>query len=79
MRRKKLKPGHNPDHYACKNPNCKRTTPLDIRLYAMSPSADTPEDEIHRVHEPQMGGFSVMCSACAHFTVVSRHPVRLNP
>ena len=61
----------NPEHYHCANPKCDRTTPLTLAGYRGDPSPDTPESEIHRVWEPQYPGFSLHCSACAHFTVVT--------
>ena len=75
MGRKRLKPGHNPEHFDCQNPQCKRTTPLAIEHYRMPyPSADVAEEKIHRVPAGSMGGFCIMCPACAHYTVVSRIP-----
>jgi hypothetical protein len=73
MRRRKIKPGHNPDCYYCKNPECKRTTALSLQSYRGYPHADTPPEQIHYVWQPQYGGFSLHCSACAHYTVVSPH------
>lgn len=76
MAGRKLKPGHNPEHYPCHNPDCQRGTPLALRSYGMYPSADVPEAKVHRVYEPQMGSFSVACSACGHYTIVSPHRLK---
>jgi hypothetical protein len=73
MRRTKLKPGHNPEHYPCKNPKCERSTPLDLKSYGMDLGSDVPEDRIHRVSESHMPGFVLLCPQCAHYTVVTRY------
>jgi hypothetical protein len=74
MSRRRLKPGHNPGHYYCANPACKRTTPLQVSTYQIGSVPRDDAADVHRVHEPLMGGFTLLCSACGHYTVVSRHP-----
>jgi hypothetical protein len=68
---RKPKAPRNPEHYHCANPDCDRTTPLTLKGYGMYPGPDVPESRIHRVQAPQYPGFSLMCSACAHYTVVT--------
>lgn len=73
MARKKLKPGHNPEFYKCANPACPRSTPLSLKNYSSDLRSDVEPQRVHYVWEPMMGGFTILCSACAHYTVVSRY------
>lgn len=71
MAAKGRKPGHIPEMYPCKNPDCERTTPLDVQGYRTSRPVDEPASQIHRVSEPSMPGFVLICSNCGHYTVVN--------
>jgi hypothetical protein len=72
MARRKRKPGHNPEMYKCGNPKCERTTPLAVRQYQTDLPQDADPGAVHFATEPDMGGFTLLCSACGHYTVVGR-------
>ena len=63
----------NPVSYKCANPKCTRT--LIVSSYSPSyPSADTPDERVHRISDSSIPGFSMLCT-CGNFTIVAaRHP-----
>jgi hypothetical protein len=71
MARRKLKRGHNPEFYDCQNPECARTTPLALKHYGATLPDNVAPEEVHYVHQPLMGGFTILCASCGHYTVVS--------
>jgi len=74
MAGKNIKPGYNPELFKCGNLACTRGTPLSVKGYAAYPPQGVAPEIVHYIHAPGLGGFSVLCSACAHYTVVSPHP-----
>lgn len=67
------KRGRNPVVYDCANPSCTRER-ITIQHNQIPPGADVEPERIHHVLEPEMFGFVIMCSACGHYTIVSRFP-----
>jgi len=67
-----MKGPKNPDVFKCANPECKRPTPLSLQDYsAPYPDKDVPPVRVHRVVISQYPGFCLLCTRCAHYTVVS--------
>ncbi len=57
----------NPERYLCANPKCKRTL---LPAYDNQPILPfTRPERIHRVVDPTVTGFTVLCG-CGHYTVV---------
>jgi hypothetical protein len=57
-----------PEMYRCANPGCGRA--LVTASYAGGPLSATAPERIHRVTEPILPAFSLICT-CGHYTVVS--------
>ena len=55
-----------PEMYKCAN--CQRT--LEVARSDGHPFSDTPDDQIHRVTEPNVLPFGLLCSTCGHYTLV---------
>lgn len=66
MPRSKTRPGYVPNVVECSK--CRR--PLDPREYQAYPNADTPEENVTRVHAPLWPAFSVHCT-CNQYTIFS--------
>jgi hypothetical protein len=58
----------NPERYVCANPKCERTL---LPAYDSRPILPlTRPERIHRVVDPTVTGFTVLCG-CGHYTVVA--------
>jgi hypothetical protein len=56
--------------FKCANPECTRTTPLEIDSHRADVPDGTAPDRVHRTSDGN-SEFSISCPQCGHFTVVT--------